>query len=231
MEEFPSNSNKYREQPPRELKKTKEERSEAAPKQIDKVVEGEVIRRKKPLGRRFKEFFFGSVDAESIWQYVLQDIFVPAAKDLIYDAGSGGLERALFHDDRSPRRSRGRSRGGRTDYQRYSRAYDDRPPFPPADRRRDHGRTATPSDRRARSNHEFDDILLATRAEAEIVIERLYDVLEQYGSVSVTDLYELVGITARFTDDKWGWYELPGAGVRRTRDGYLLDIPRPVPLD
>lgn len=229
MDEFPSNSNKYREQPPRELKKKPEERSEDVQKRIDKVVEGEVIRRKKPLGRRFKEFFFGSVDAQSIWEYVAQDILVPAAKDAIADATSGGIERMLFHDDRSHRRSRGRSRG-RTDYQRYSRPYDDRPPFPPADRRRERS-SREPVDRRARSNHEFDDILLATRAEAELVIERLFDILEQYGSASVADLYELVGITARFTDDKWGWYELPGASVRRTREGYLLDIPRPVPLD
>ena len=228
MDEFPSNSNKYREQPER-VKKTEVDKQDPqeARRKIEKVVEGEVIRRKKPLGRRFKEFFFGGVDAQSVWQYIAEDIFVPAAKDLIYDAGSGGLERVLFHEERTHRRSRGRSRG-RTDYQRYSRPYDDRPPFPPADRRRDRGREP---DRRARSNHDFDDILLATRVEAETVIERLYDVLEQYGSVSVADLYEMVGITARFTDDKWGWYELPGASVRRTSAGYLIDIPRPVPLD
>lgn len=244
MDEFSSDSSKDREQPERPRKeqppaevtnKETKERLDSMQKRIDKVVEGEVIRRKRPLGRRFKDFFFGSVDAQSVWEYIVQDIFVPAAKDLIYDAGSGGLERALFHDEsRHRRRHRPSRSSSRTDYNRLTRRYDDRPPFPPADRRRDEFRDR---DRDRRPSHgsprkvELDDILLATRAEAEHVLDRLYDLINEYESASVSDLYELLGITSQYTDDRWGWMDLRGSGVRRTRDGYLLDLPRPIPLD
>jgi hypothetical protein len=52
-----------------------------------------------------------------------------------------------------------------------------------------------------------------------------------YGQASISDLYELVGITANFTDNKWGWTDLRSSSVSRARDGYLLNLPRPILLD
>jgi hypothetical protein len=72
--------------------------------------------------------------------------------------------------------------------------------------------------------------VLDQRAEAEEVIDRLFDVVSRYGSASVADLYELVGLDSTHTDHKWGWEELTGAGVSRIRGGYLLDLPEPEPL-
>lgn len=85
--------------------------------------------------------------------------------------------------------------------------------------------------RRGRSTHDFDEIILATRVEAEEVVDRLFDLVGRYESASVSDLYSLVGISGNFTDEKWGWTDLRGAGVERVRNGYLLDLPRPEPLD
>jgi hypothetical protein len=72
---------------------------------------------------------------------------------------------------------------------------------------------------------------LATRVEAEEVIDRLFDVVSRYETATVADLYEMVGVTGNYTDDKWGWTDLRGASVQRVRNGYLLDLPRPEPLD
>jgi hypothetical protein len=85
--------------------------------------------------------------------------------------------------------------------------------------------------REARAKHNFDEIVLNSRVEAEEVIDRLYDVVSRYESASVADLYELVGLSSTHTDHKWGWTDIRGAGVQRVRDGYLLDLPSPEPLD
>lgn len=69
------------------------------------------------------------------------------------------------------------------------------------------------------------------RAEAEEVIDRMFELVSRYGSVSVADMYELVGLASTHTDNKWGWTDLSGAGVSRIRGGYLLDLPEPEPLD
>ena len=85
--------------------------------------------------------------------------------------------------------------------------------------------------RRAKATHNFDEIILATRHEAEEVIDRLFDLISRYETATVADLYELVGEDRSYTDDKWGWTDIRGAGVQRVRNGYLLNLPRPEPLD
>ena len=82
---------------------------------------------------------------------------------------------------------------------------------------------------RARLN--FDDIILESRGEAEEVLSHLLELVENYGVASVADLYELVGITGSFTDNKYGWTNLSTASVSRVRDGYLLNLPNATPID
>ena len=59
----------------------------------------------------------------------------------------------------------------------------------------------------------------------------LDDLIDQYGVVSVADLYDLVGLTStNYTDNKYGWTDLRHAEVRRDRDGYLLRMPKATPI-
>ena len=48
---------------------------------------------------------------------------------------------------------------------------------------------------------------------------------------TIGDLYDLVGMTGDFTDNKWGWDNLSRASTTRVRDGYILVLPRPVVID
>lgn len=227
MDEFPTNAHTKRERPER-VKEDEKDLDVKKPRVEKKIVANKVVRRKKTLGTRFREVFLGA-DADTVREYIIMDVMIPAAKDMITDAVSGGVERMLFGDSQhGGRRSRSRSRGPNvyTSYDRYSsRDRRDRPPF------RDDRRDRPALSRRARENHDFDDIVLATRAEADEVIDRLYDLIREYDAASVSDLYRMLGETPAFTDDKWGWTDLRGSRVRHVRGGYLLDIPRPEPLD
>jgi hypothetical protein len=210
--DYPSNSKMNKPEPEPERK-------------IEKVITGEVVRKKQSPMRRFKDIMIGG-DAESVWQYVTFDILIPAAKDTISDMVSMGIERILFGDVRSPS-NRGRaSGGGFTNYQNYSGKSSSKPGsrYDRSDSR--------PMSRRSRAAHNFDEIILETRVEAEEVIERMAEYVERYDQASVSDLYQLVGVTGSFADEKWGWKDLRGASVTRVRNGgYLLDLPRPVELD
>ena len=208
--EFPSNSHN------REPEKTKK---------LEKVVVGEVVQRKPTLGRRFRDTFGGG-DAKSVGQYILLEVLVPALKDTFTDMVSQGVERIIYGEARSTSRRTGRSPSsgsglGHVSYNRYA--------TPPWRRDRDEPR----EDRRpkARSSNTIDDIVLATRVEADAVLDGMFDVLKQYNQINVGDLYELVGLEGTFTDQKWGWTDLRGAGAVRVRNGYLLDLPRPEQLD
>lgn len=213
MEEFPDNSKKAR----------KSTEAKPEPTKIEQVTTSKVIQRKKPLGKRFVELFVGNGDAKGVGGYVLFDVMIPAARDMIVDAGTEALHRTFNVESRGPsRRSRGsRSSGafGHAEYNRYSSM---------SGRRSEESR---PMSRRARTTHDFGEIILETRVEAEEVIDRLFDLVSQFERAKLSDLYRMVGIDAAYTDDTWGWYDLRGAGVTRIRNGYLLDLPRPEPLD
>src|SRR5690606_6792083 len=85
--------------------------------------------------------------------------------------------------------------------------------------------------KQGRATHDFDEIILASRGEAEMVLDQLSEAIENYDTATVSDLYALVGITGAFTDDKYGWTNLAEASVSSVRDGFLLNLPKPVPLD
>ena len=59
----------------------------------------------------------------------------------------------------------------------------------------------------------------------------LDELIETYGLVRVADLYDLVGITGNYTDNKYGWMNIRNAEIMRVRDGYMIKMPRAVPID
>lgn len=209
MEDFPSNSHS---------KKAAKDGEKTAKPRVTRVTTGEVVQRKKPLGKRFMETFVGG-DAKSAAGSVLWDVLVPSAKEMIVDAGVETLERLFFGEPRSSR-GRSRGRGGLStfvNYQRMSRSTYDKREEP---RQR--------MSRQARMNHDFREIILDSRAEAEMVIDRLFDLVSQYEVARVSDLYDLVDLEKTYADDKWGWTDLRGTSAVRVRSGgYLIDIPQP----
>lgn len=208
--EFPSNSKSASRNNPRAKEETETK--------VEKVVVGTVRTRKKPLGRRFKETFVGG-DAKGVGEYVVMDVLIPAAKDMVVDGFTQFIERMFYQEARSTLRSGSRYRaGGYTPYNRV--AHDPR--------RRDEPRR---SERRSRALHNFDEFILETRAEASEILDRLHARIDKYGAATVADLYDMLGETGAYTDVKYGWTDLQGSGISRADGGYLLDIPRPEPLD
>ena len=172
--------------------------------------------RKKSLGTKFKETFAGD-SAESVGQYVLFDVILPRVKDLIFDTFTQGLERSLFGG--STTRSSGRSRSqlvAKTNYSGISTAAN-RPE-----------RDISP---RARATHNFDEVLIPTRGEAEQVRDTLGALIDQYDYATVADFFGACGLTAEHTDLKWGWDKTAEIGIIPARGGgYVLDLPRPIEI-
>lgn len=212
--EFPSNSSA------RARKTVAPSPREESKEKVERVVQGRVVRRKKPIGRKFVDMFGG--DARGAGSYVIFDILIPAAKDAIVDGFTMGIERMVF-GDASPRRRGGGNNvfrqgniANRTNYQQ-----------PQMSSIRQESLT-----RRGRANFEFDEILLATRVEADEVLAKMLERIELYDVCTVADLYDALGEDQKWTDQKYGWIDLGLAQVRRARGGgYLLDLPKPEPLE
>lgn len=217
--EFPPNSKRPR---PQETKPEDE-------KKIEQVTTSPVESRKKPLFRRFMNIFIGG-DSKSVANYVLMDVLVPQAKEMLAEATSQGIERMIYGESSQGRR-RGaghRVAGNGTPYNRY--AVRGNNPLGRA------GAADRPVMAEPRSQ-DMDDLLFATHIEAETTLDRMYDMLRDYETVSVADLNSLIGRSSSYTDQKWGWTNLQGSRIYRnlgSRDrnrGYILELPRITPID
>lgn len=199
-----------------------------APKEREKKVQaldvGEVMIRKPSLGKRFRNTFFGG-DAKETASFVWSEIVVNMAKNAFLDAIQQGSERMVnpanrrrangFHNSTLPY---GMSALG---HQAYNNMF--RGPEPAIQRQQG-------LSQQARSQHNFQEIVLGSRPAAELIIDRLYDLLSRDGYASVADFYDLLGQRAEYTDGEFGWLDLRGSQVVRVPQGYLIDLPRPVPL-
>ena len=80
--------------------------------------------------------------------------------------------------------------------------------------------------------HELDTIIiLESRGEAEDVLERMDELIATYQVVSVADFYDLVGVSGNYTDNKYGWTDIRNASVIHVRDGYMIKLPKALPLN
>ena len=191
-------------------------------KKLEPVVTNQVKRRKQSLGKKMAETFLVE-DNQNVGDYVVYDVLIPAFKELIYDSFRGifdgfknGLEQALF----GGRRSRNLRRDDGRSYTNYNKAS--------YVNLRNHNKERDQSiSRQNRARHNFDEIILETRGEAEEVLDQLVELTQKYEMVSVADLYILVDLVPEFTDDKYGWYDLSKASISRARGGgYILNLPR-----
>lgn len=189
---------------------TKEDGEAVKPKlPVEKIATA----RKKSFGTKVVETFTGE-DVRSVGNYIRDDVIIPAIKRLFVDSVQQGVER-LTYGSSTPSRDRN-SRGNHTPYDRMFVS----------------GETSRREvSAKSRRNHDFDEIVLDTRAEAELVLDRMQAYIDDYGVVMLPDLYEMVDITPSFADEKFGWSTLGDASVRQIRQGYLMLLPKPTVID
>lgn len=178
---------------------------------VEKVVKGPVVTRKKSGFDKLKGEFI-SDDAKNIKSYVFGEVLIPAIKKAISDIVTDGIAILLYGESRNG--GNRRSTADRVSYRSY---YDNS-----YDRRGSISRA---------TSYSYDDIILNSRGEAEDVLMRMDELMETYGLVRVADLYDLVGITGNYTDNKYGWTNIRNAEIVRVRDGYMIKMPRAVPID
>lgn len=184
---------------------------------VEKVVTGSVSRRERPLTRKLADNLI-SEEAPTVGSYILFDVMIPAFKSMLSDMIVGGSDQILFGGSGSRRSSGRRGRATRADYISYNRA---------SDRPERGGREMSHA---GRATHDFGEIIFDTRGDAEIVLERMSDLISDYGMATVSDLYDFCGMTGEYTDDRWGWTSSRAFVVVRTRGGYILDLPKPSPI-
>ena len=192
--------------------KSKTEATEVPQKKEEKVVTGPVKTKKKSSVLKLTDVFI-SEDISNVKNYIVMDVLVPAIKKAVSDIVTNGIDMILYGGTKPGNKSSGSS------YVSYNRFSDRNDP------------THNYTNNRTRTGYSYDDVLIDSRGEAEEVLERMGELIDTYGVVTVADMYDLVGITCNYTDNKYGWTNIRNASIERVRDGYMLKMPKALPID
>lgn len=178
-------------------------------KKLKKVVSGPVITKKKSGFSGLADTFI-TEDVENVKQYIIMDVIIPTVKDTVLE-----MIRMFFYGGTG--KSSSSYRKNRPSYRDY---YDN-----------DSGRKTRQANYRRDGGLNYEDIIFKTRMEASEVLDILNDTIDQYEIVTVSDLHDLAGIIGPHTGNRYGWSNLNSAKIIRVRDGYLLELPKPLPID
>lgn len=196
---------------PKEFRTTENESQDR--KKLEPVVSNAIVKKKSGL-RKFGSDIV-SEDISNVGTYILTDVLIPSIKKTLLEIIEGGARMALMGDSKPSYRS-----NETTSYSRMWNGSNSRS-----------GNTRYASvDRDRAGGYSFDDIILPSRADAEQILDELNDVIRRYGAVSVADLYDLIGQSCNYTDNNYGWTSLSNATVASVREGFMLKLPRAVPL-
>lgn len=209
--------------------KVVEEESKVEKIKIPKIEGMQIVEKKKGLGQRIRESF-GGEDAKTVGQFIVLDVLLPGARDILFNIIHEGAHRSLYGASGGRRNSsvgssvvgsvvRGTNYGSISTQGRIVGSGVRSAPTGP-----------TQEDIR---NFDFSKFAFPQRDQAEEVIERLSDAIDEFGVVTVADVFDFLGKTGNgFTDLKFGWDSaaFAGARVRPVHGAYILDIPRPLEI-
>ena len=177
-------------------------------KKVEKVISGTAKVVKKSDTKKFANAFIKD-DLGSIGSYIFTDVLIPAIKKTILESVKAVLGETGSSNTVS---------ASKVSYRKY---YDN-------EQERKTQYNSIPS----RGGFDYDDIEFKTRGDAEAVLDGLNDIINsQYGVASVGDFYDLANIsTDNYTVNNYGWADLRGCRVVPTREGYMIKLPRALPL-
>lgn len=201
MDQYPNNSDNFRDQQTTDIQ---------TGNKVNSVVSGGAQKKKRSSLKELTDGFIQE-DVATVRSSLWNDVLIPAAKKTIYDMLTSGLEMFFYGGSGVPKRNKMDKASWRDGW-------------------RDSG--SKPVERiKSDTGYRFDDVIFQSRGDAERVLEVLYEIIDQYKVVSVADLYSAAGVTGNYTDQNYGWEDIRGAKIVLFSDGYLLKMPKPMPLN
>ena len=197
--------------------KTNSHKSKEVTKQhaIEKVVSGRVRVKKQRKGNLEKaaEIFTGQ-DLNSVKEHLIKDVLFPNIQKLLYDTITNGADTIIYG---------GKGKNKRSDGTRvsYWRSYDS-----------GSGTNNEKQTYSGRGIYNFENLLFEKKQDAEAVLDSMQEIIDQFGVVSVADLYDLADVTIdNTTASNYGWKSIAFAKSVATPDGWILSLSKPIYLN
>lgn len=159
-------------------------------------------------------------DGRSIGHAIAYDWLIPGIKHLFFNVVTGGLGMSLFGDGYRPQSSSGGY---------YTQAR----PYQTVTYKQDYNSVYRQNGQPQKSTQDafnLDTVVFSNQADAERVITAMIDMIEAYQFVEVSAFYDLVGMTAPYTAENWGWRNLANAKTAVGNNGFYIIFPPIEPI-
>lgn len=189
---------------------------------LEKVTTNVTIKENKKKNSFWKYFFVK--DAKEAVFDVNKDIIMPGIKSLIVNILHGAVNTIFGSSGNRPYSGTSYTSYGSSPIHNvsYNQAYDANKPI---------GVQQTAQQTKIQEMYDVSNVIFDSRGEAEEVLSRMIETINRYGSVSVSDFYDLIGQNIAFTADKYGWRDLSTGVVQNCLSGgYRLLLPNVIPL-
>lgn len=155
---------------------------------------------------------FTPEDTSSVASFVFTRLIIPRLQVLAVDT-INAVARAIFLGERTSEPSR-KTPGGYTSYQGYYGG--EKKPA-----------TKLSSSKKTNGSFQFQDVVVDSYGDAQLILDRLDEQLDDQGYVTVSYLYEAAGLPCPFTGNYYGWENISSARIVTDSDGYLIEMPEP----
>lgn len=174
-------------------------------RKIEPVVSHEVKTRKKGPMQKFADAFIAE-DLSSVKSYVFKELLIPGIKRMFLSSLEMLLNGKGYSSSKKDRQITTVSYRDYYEQQKKPTAYEN-------------------------VYLDFDDIIFEDRGDAEYVRDQMLDILQRYRVVRVSDMFELSRRPSPYTGNNYGWTDMTLARIVPVRGGYMIKMPRPVPID
>ena len=194
---------------------------------IESVVKGKVKQKKKGLLERLVVGMIGPDGLPRVGDHILHNIVIPTVRNTAQTSLKTGID-MLFRPDQPPTQYY-----GGTPVNPYTQYHTTPQPKPVYSSRQNAYTppsgvgTGRASLGQSRYNNRVEDYAIPSYEDALEVLARIRELAAQYGTVSVSDYYDLIGIDTQYTHALYGWRpeDLFTVNIRDVRDGFLLVLP------
>lgn len=180
---------------------------------------------KKPgLLQKFQATFLQGRNLDDIGSYVVKEILVPTIFDGLANSAKAAIDSFFYGDQRPPQQS------NRTNYNSLTRGSSRISGGGINENRLNIG------NRGYNYNRAFTNIIFDIHADAQAVMEYLFDYANEYNRVPVGEFYDAAGdyaeeqgIRTSMSSYNIGWYpeDLDGIAVKRAINGWYITLPSP----
>ena len=155
---------------------------------------------------------FTPEDTSSVASFVFTRLIIPRLQVLAVDT-INAVARAIFLGERTSEPSR-KTPGGYTSYQGYYGG-------------EKKSAAKLSSSKKTKGSFQFQEVIVDSYGDAQLILDRLDEQLDNQGYVSVSDLYEAARLPCPFTGNYYGWENISSARIVTDSDGYLIEMPEP----